>query len=675
MSEFERGDTQNVTIHQDGTLSIGLQGESLAQLNTPYVWCADTDHNGNIYVGTGNNGKIWKITGKDTLLFFQTNEIAVYCLLCSPGGDIYAGTMPQGKVYKINPKGDGSVILDTGDTYIWDLEMDDRGALYVATGAKARIFKITPKETQTFFQCDQTHVKSLCFEKNGRLYAGTSGNGYIYRFDKNGKAFVLFDTQMEEVHSIVATPRGETFAAVFGEPKPGFPEPRGTDREEDENSSIQANEAADIALAPQAIIPERLAANGEGPTALFKINSSGYAKDLWLGKSGKIYSLGWMENRLIVGTGNDGKLYHVDENEKMTLIYQFDQSQITSIISHNQSLIVGTANMGECFRLGPDQAASGEFTSETLDTGLPVEWGIVSLEGRLTEQLVNVFARSGNTEEPEQSWSPWQPLTRDGDTFPVTCPPARFIQLRCKLERRGDRVPVVEKISISYIQKNLAPQVTDILIHRPGDYYNVSSDNPNNNPDDRNIGLVYPKQLGEAEYKKGYRSVDWLFEDPNFDGLSFDIYYRPKDRKQWFNLASDLFVNVYSWDSAQMQDGRYELKIVASDSVANPFGHKFHEKISDPFDIDNSGPVIENVKFEKNNITFNVRDAGVISAVLYSINAGGWLPCYPEDGLIDSKNESFRIDIKQNGTKTLELAIKAKDKSDNYSVLYTSKGK
>ncbi|MBN1996356.1 hypothetical protein JW935_02305 [candidate division KSB1 bacterium] len=674
MPEFERGELKNVTILKDGNLSIGLQGETRAKLHTPYVWCAVTDKMGNIYLGTGNNGKIWKITSKDTSLFFQAGGLAVSCILCGPNGDIYAGTLQEGKVYKINTHGEGTVFFETTDSYIWDMTMDSKKNLYVATGVTAQIYKITPKGSQTIFKSEQTHVKSLCIDQGDNLYAGTSDNGYIYKLQESESAFVLFDTQMEEVHSIVASADGDIYAAAFGESTPAFQETHQRERDEDSESADQ-NSNGDIALAPQSIIPESFSTDLEGPSALFKINRGGYAKDLWLGNSDRIYSLLSLENVLYIGTGNEGKLYQCDKDENISLIYQFNQSQLTTISPYNQAFIVGTANMGECFQLGPDMSDFGEFTSETMDASLPAEWGIVKLDGKLTDRLVTVFVRSGNTQEPEQSWSSWQQLSSEGNKLKITCPSARFIQLKCRLERRERAIPVIKKITISYVQKNFAPQVNDILIHRPGDYYSASSDNSNSNSGNPMKGLVYPQQLGEADYKKGYRSVDWLFEDPNFDGLSFDIYYRLKDQDQWFKLTSDLVSNVYSWDSSQMQDGQYEIKIVASDSLSNPIGHAIHEKISEPFEIDNTGPIIENIVFENRQSRFSVRDASVIGSVFYSINAGGWRACYPVDGLVDSEQEQFQIDTTDYNGTNLELAIKAQDEAGNYSVVHKNKGK
>ena len=86
---------------------------------------------------------------------------------------------------------------DTAPKYIWDLAFGPDGALYVATGGPAAVYRVrTPAgeaHVDRFFQSDEQHIRKLLFEKDGSLLAGSDGDGLVYRIDKDGKGFILFN--------------------------------------------------------------------------------------------------------------------------------------------------------------------------------------------------------------------------------------------------------------------------------------------------------------------------------------------------------------------------------------------------------------------------------------------------------------------------------------------------
>ena len=76
--------------------------------------------------------------------------------------------------------------------------------------------------------------------------------------------------------------------------------------------------------------------------------------------------------------------------------------------------------------------------------------------------------RSGNTEEPDDTWSEWsEELKRPGERNPS--PPGRFLQYRAVLSTSdGDRTPVLKEVSLTSAQENLRPRVTSVQCHPYG---------------------------------------------------------------------------------------------------------------------------------------------------------------------------------------------------------------
>ena len=686
-SQFQRGTLENISILYDGKLSLAPQKTLLMDTGDPFVWDIVIDKKGNIYLATGNDGRVYKISAKkDSSIFFDAPELEVYALALDNNDNLYAATSPNGKVYKVSPSGDSSVVFDPEDKYIWDLVINAQNELFVATGDKGAIYRVLPDGTsKVVFQSKQKHIRCLALAANGQLFAGSSGNGYVYKFIDDFQPFVLFDTQMEEVHSLTITPSGLVFAAAFGEPSvtvAALPAKKTSKSSTSGVSQGQSGQKGDeVSLTPQSIIPESIARATKTKTSLFRIDKNGYAKDLWLDNDEYIQVLLFDQgNDILVGTGNKGKLFKINSDGQTSLVLDAEESQITTLYRTSAGTVyIGTSNMGRCYQLSTKSAARGSFISETIDAGALSEWGVLNWEGTVKSGQIKFYTRSGNTERPSETWSTWKPVRKNSDQiYEILSPVARFIQWKCELQGANGEDEYVKKVSVSYLQNNLPPEVTAVVIHKPGDYYNVSENSGSSitKQGQKKSGLVYPQPLTKSEYKKGYRSVDWMFEDPNFDALRFDLYYRRVGSKRWKTFAKDLQSSVYSWDSAQMMDGEYEIKVVATDAPSNPASLALTgEKKSDPFIIDNTAPTIKDLRVRRNGsnwvLSFVVQDEwSRISRLEYSLDADSWQILYPTDDICDSKVEHFEITIPGSRPVPIEVAIKAFDEIENVTVTY-----
>ena len=686
-TDFERGTFKDISILHNGKITLAPARTRLIDTGDPFVWAVVEDRKNNLYLATGNDGLIYKVSaGGDTSIFFDAKELEVYSLVMGPDRFLYAATAPNGKVYKIDAAGHGEVFFDPEDKYIWKIAFDSKGNLFVATGEKARLYKVTPHgESMVVFESEQTHLRSLVIDGRDDLYIGSSGKGYVYKLSGKSKPYVLYDTQLEEVHGLALAPNGEIYAAAFGESGAAFPDlrPQPTTKKTTSTGgtgSGAAQTGGEVSLSPQSIIPESMLRGAKAQTSLFRIDRNGYAKNLWLENDQLIMTLLMSrEGDLLVGTGNKGKLYRVTRLGEISLVLSVEESQITAL-SYAQSgeLLIGTSNMGRAYRLSREPVASATFESESIDTGALSAWGVLTWEGDLEEGAYQFYTRSGNTENPGKTWSQWAKVKKEGDVLKIVSPVARFLQWKCELRNRGKHRPILDKVSVSYLQNNLPPEITAVVVHRPGDFYPMEKNSNPNESEKQKKGIVYPQTLTKSEYKKGYRSVDWLFEDPNFDRLTFDVYYRRIGDSHWKEMAKDLEGSVYSWDTSLMADGRYEIKVVATDAPSNPASLALtHEKTSDPFVVDNTGPQISNIQVlrqsDSRTLAFRARDEwSAIKSVDYSIDAGPWQLLYPVDGISDSKSEQYEIPLPQKIQENLQIAIKVTDSIGNVTVKHTT---
>ena len=661
VQNFLKGTLKNTSVRHPGRIQPGLDAARLMDSGDPYIWSCAMDREGHLYFGTGNDGRIYRISaGGDSSLFFDAMELEIYALIADPDGGVFAGTSPDGAVYKIAPDGRAELFFDPGERYIWDIKLDRRGRLYVAVGEPAAIYRVGPDGKSTIVLKDaQTHIRCMALDSSGQLYAGSSGDGYVYKMTGQDSAFVLFDTGMAEVHSIAVCNGGEIYAAAFGSTAQAFETARSSRAQTGGNGN-------EVTLSAQSILPGQAPPMPQVSTSLFRIDPDGHAIDLWIDRDEPVQTLiADSADAVLLGTGEQGRLYRVERTGEISQLWRTAESQITALLrTPKGGLVAGTSNMGRCYRLGPARAKSGSYISETVDTGALSSWGRLSHKGR---GPVRLYTRSGNTKKPESSWSTWAQLAAEAQ---IPSPPARFIQWKCELSGAQARL---SEVTLSYIQKNLPPRITAVIIHPPGDVYRVNNQDSGSRTSHR-PGLTYPTPLNESEYKKGFRSVDWLFEDPNFDGLSFDLHCQNAAEGEWMTLASDLEQSVYSWDSEQMPDGEYRIKVVASDSPTNPVGSAHTaERRSDPFIIDNTGPRFDQIVTSGNGrIEFQVSDQwSRLKEVKMSINAGEWNTVFPRDGLCDSREESFSVALPPAQDGQVRIALRAFDDAGNSTAAHT----
>ncbi len=662
---FERGTLANVAITHDGTLKPAPVKTLLLDTGEPFVWSAARDSQGSLYLGTGNDGKIFKLTAQgDSTLILDVDELFIFALLVDKKDNVYAATSPNGKVYKITTLGESSIFFDPDAAYIWDLALDAQDNILIATGEPGSVTSVSPQgKSTTVLEAEENHVRTLLVDDK-TIYAGTSGRGFVYRLTADADPFVIFDPQMEEVNQLLPGRDGYLYASAFGQAMTPTP-PANSQEQKNQNGSNGTNSQDNSALASQVTNLESIIRSGSAPTSLFRIAPDGFAKDLWSGSDEKIQSIFPYGENILIGSGTSGKLLTVNPNGDLSILLENGEMHVTSFLKNrDDNIIFTTSNLGRVYRLEETAADTASFMSETIDAGLPAQWGTLVWQGNAAASTT-FYTRSGNTEQPSQTWSTWQPVKKDGQVYRIASPNARFVQWKFEMKNRE---ATIDKVSLSYIQKNLAPSLSSVIIHRPNDFF--KSEATNGKP---LKGITFPSPLPNKQTKKSYRTVDWLFEDPNFDALCFDLYYRRAKSGTWRKMASDLEINYYAWDSAQMADGDYEIKVVASDKTSNPENLQLTgEKISKPFTIDNSGPTIQpGNKKSANVLTVRISDDWtLLDNVQVSIDALEWKTVFPVDGILDSKAETFDIQLPDD--QPHDVAIKASDKNQNVSVVHTA---
>ncbi|HXI28078.1 MAG TPA: SMP-30/gluconolactonase/LRE family protein, partial [Vicinamibacterales bacterium] len=479
-TEFLKGDVDNLSLDANGQLTLGPVTDVVYETSAPFLWSMIAAPDGALFVGTGNEGKVFRIDaqGKGSL-FFDSTELEAHALALAPNGGLYVGTSPDGRIYKVDRNGESTTFYNGDEKYIWALASDAKGNVYAGTGDKGVIQKITPDgKASVFYKTNATHVTSLAFDKSGNLFAGTGTPGKVMRIDAEGKAFVLLDSPFQEIRALRFDDKGALYvAAVSGRAGSGSA-PVSTeliDRPTSEPSRAPVPSVS-AEITSMSIVDVGSGASSRGSTgedrrspkgAVYRIAPDGIWDQLWESREDSPYDLTFDSNgALIVGTGGKGKIYRLEGNPlRATLLARAPAQQVTAF--HRDAtgrLYYATANPGKVFRLSSERAPRGTYESETRDAQMVSTWGAISWRGTATGgNKIEVFTRTGNTETPDDTWSNWSSAYTNAEGSSITSPKARYLQWRAVLSGKGDG-PVLTSVTAAYLQRNLRPVVRSITV-------------------------------------------------------------------------------------------------------------------------------------------------------------------------------------------------------------------
>ncbi len=183
-ADFLKGEVTNLSIDEQGRLMLGPATDLVYETSAPFLWAVTASPDGSLFVGTGNEGKVFRVDpqGRGTL-FFDAPELEVHALAPAPNGGLYVATSPDGRIYKVDRDGKDSVFFDPDDKYIWSLALDAKGNLFAGTGEKGLIYKITPgREGDEVLRheshaCDGARFRSGRQSARGNRHPGTRPAG------------------------------------------------------------------------------------------------------------------------------------------------------------------------------------------------------------------------------------------------------------------------------------------------------------------------------------------------------------------------------------------------------------------------------------------------------------------------------------------------------------------
>lgn len=694
--ELLRGEARGVSVTDTGALMLAPRFAQLFDTEQAYIWSTASDERGNVYLGTGHDGRIFRVgaDGKGSLLY-DAAELDVTALIVGRDGALYAGTSPDGKVYRIGADGRAAEYFDPPDKYIWSLAMFADGALAVGTGDNGKIYRARTSgakpEDSLLIDVNETHVISLAVDKQGQLIAGTDPGGLVLRVSPEGKAFALFDSPLREVHALAVAADNSIYALALSDAasssRGGAPAATGTAQAGGTvsgtvvTSSVVVEEGGQASPFTTAAQPAARSRNelANARSAVFRILPDGGTDVLWSSGSVTAFAVAPAPQggSVLIGTSDKGRIYSVTDDGRDTLLIQSSEDQISSFVVRGGEAFAASSNQGKLFRFAAEPVGEGTYESPVRDAKVVAAWGRIWWRG---QGAVELQTRTGNTERPDMTWSEWSAPYRDPAGAPVTSPRARFIQWRAVM-----RAPAggaggatrIEDVSLAYLPRNVAPEILSIttlptgVALLPAIQIQVDPNVEASGFDPSLIGPV-PQVPPRRAFQRGAVALQWQAEDRNGDTLEYAVYYRAQTESAFHLLREKLRDNFYTVDGAALGDGRYIFRVVATDAPENSLGASLSgERLSEPVEVDNTAPTVRatgepTLGASSVRVSFVVEDArGRVRRADVSIDGGAWRAVFPEDGIADSPRETFALELPLTGAGEHTISLRGFDASGN----------
>lgn len=605
--DFE-GELDGVAVDSIGRLRAGLVLNSNSISEAPAAWAA-LEHEGGLLVATGSEGKLLQISGGQTKVLADSDAMALTSIVRA-WGRVFVGSMPGGRIFELKGGKLEPFTTLSGAEHVFALAFDEADkALYAATGPEGKLFRIAADSTaQVYFDSDQGHLVSVA-ARGGQVYAGSSGAARLYEITGPGRASVLRDFETTEVRSIVIGKDGEVFAIA---------------------NELKAGGRTDALSGTKPPGPQSVSAQG-GKGWLFRFSKDGLPEELYSDKEDYFVSLALdPQGQPVLGTGAEGRVVGVGADHQSVVLADLDERQVPFVALHGTTGWLVGSDPIVAHQIEGIGGTNAVFTSKVLDAGLRAHFGRVSWDA---EGKIEVSTRTGNTKEPDASWSDYG----SGQTAPfeVKNPPGRYVQLRVRM--LDGTQSSLRRLELPFVTDNLRAVLTEVK----------SDTSPRNKS---TSGLS--KSGGPLSEKASTAvKVSWKVDNPDEDELRYRVEYRLANAATWFDALTPgqvLTDDKWTWETESLPEGKYRLRVTATDELSNPPGRVTRHSLESPeVLVDNTPPVLGGLELVGRKLTGKAVDGiGPIRRIEARVaGVEQWIPFEPDDGIFDEAEEEFSVDL------------------------------
>lgn len=659
-----------------GSVYLAPQVRELARPDAERVWALLAHSDGSTIAGSwGTRAKVLRlVAGQAPELLADLDDAGIGALAELADGAIIAAASPSGRLYRVAAGAEPTVWATLPDPYVWALVPDGAGGLYAATGHHGRLYQISGSGTPTeLIAVPDRHITAVARAESGDLLLGTYPDGKVFR---------LRDGALATVHQVA---EGSVTALAFDDQQRLYVGTSGgkVDRLEPDGAARELVDAGEGAVYRLNSIDGVVYASTAAPGQILRFDPQNVVSQVH--EDDESMLLGAVDDGqggLVLATASLGRVLRVGLAEGQAGEYLSDVHDAGMIARWGQlrwrQEVDGRSVIGIETRTGntidPDAAWSEWSPLAVRPEGSPIASPparyiqfrarfLGQPEDTLRLDRVDVQYRTVNR-APQISYAEpvagsiqrgkvtlkWKATDPDEDepTYEVFYAPAGTTEWT-KIEAAKDEVAKTEAKPAEDAAdgEGAADETTD----------DAADEEPAGEAETQARALA-DAYAAAAAGRPGAVGLAWLRlqADEGLDPVdeaaaaaeaAADIAAAAAEVEAAADVSTTLTVTTelteqeLAWDTKDVPDGWYQIRVVASDARRNPDDPRSAEVVSKPFRLDNTAPVGP-VLDAGLPASFVFTDAtSWITSAEYRWGDGRWIGWLPVDGLCDQASEEF----------------------------------
>lgn len=668
---FAELELAGTALNEDGQVMTGLSARTLGGNGPEVFWQATPDGRGGYYAASGHGGEIHHLTaGGQSSLVTRLDFAEIFSLLVLPDGELLAGGGPDGGLYRVDSRGQADLV-GAVDGYVWSQVYDPaRDVVWVAGGGPGALYRYDVRRGELALQANLPveNVMALHWSAAGGLLLATQGPGLIYRQLPGRELELLGQTDQDEARTFIDGPDGEVFLLAL---ESGGAAPAGgaTSGAPSGGQSDQSQTLLTVFGSPEQ--PKT------APSALYHVGRDGGVEMVWSSRRALMTAVwsarwGWLGGGEVTKGGDQSVVWQLLPPQGTAPLARWAGGDVINLLVPDPAgdkVVVCQAHPGAVTGLTRGEKRPHAALSPPLDGGRKVHWGRLRWLAEGQGDKLRWSVRAGNRSEPDESWTEWSGTWSRPDQA-LDVPPSRFLQWRVEFPAATDRpeAPLLTEVSVSAWQDNLPPVIGDFQLEYLQDVTLGGMLSGSENVTQRfRSGLQAEfsrnarpdKWAGPARGALGrsVRVFTWQGTDPNGDRILYRLEYRRRGDETWRAVdmprpgKTETSETLASWDTSEVPDGVYDMRLVASDRLDNPAGlAASSQRVLGPIEVDNTAPEISGLRASATATGFVVRckvtDAStVLAGARLRLPDGSVERVDPVDRICDSRSEEFAVEV------------------------------
>lgn len=436
-ADFKNGKTESTTIDSWGRIIPGFQVADKSQIKHDMRIWSSVWSNGNFWFSTTN--KIYKWNGDHVapVEVAKLPGVAIPSLVADSKGMLYAAAIPGGNVYSIDPNKqlnqNTRLVAKLSEPLVTCLTMDNKDNLYIGVTGSGKVYKMASTKALpvNIFDSGQADVVSMFYcAPEDKLYVGTAEKGAVYSIDAAGTATAEYQSADHIVTGIAKDKKGDLYVSTAGT-----------------GHLVRVNKKGDV---------DTLASSDAFYTLFYDPSSD------------HVFS-GDAE-----GDITEARFDPLSKQSYFVPVTHTEQDAVVTLSSDGKGrLFAGTCNLAIAQIFDMKYAANATYTSEVRDGQRSSKWSRLRAFGGYNEvnetvrKAITVETRTGQTSQPDSSWSKWVAANPAPDAYEIKSPAGRYLQYRLAWkfdESTSGRPVAIGQVDVTYLPNNTAPQISNVSL-------------------------------------------------------------------------------------------------------------------------------------------------------------------------------------------------------------------